>query len=259
MNEDAELLAGLNELLAAFEEKDPILGPAVTRIVRANAESGRMATIAANDAAFTLAGYVDRVMRCYQEWHEEIHLLQMGDEATWLPLYEMMQKWAYRLLERRHFLPGRGTELYEHAITCASDAALVLLEKPFPYDVHYQQWAYRVLSYVCIRHMTNEIKAMQGASSDRLVELDAWEDWLQDIADPGRELSDLVADKQTLLWAIDHLASDARKQFILLHYFEGKSFAEIAPIMGRKVNTLYKLHFDALDDLRRNLAIPDNV
>lgn len=252
-------MAGLNELLAAFEEEDPLLGPAVARIVRANVSSGRMATIAANDAAFTLAGYVERVARCYQEWHEKVRLLQLGDEAAWLPLYEMMQKWAYRWLERRHFLPGRGTELYEHAITCASDAALVLLEKPFPYDVHYERWAHKILTFVCLRHLAREIRAAQGANRENLVELDAWEDWLPDIADPGRGVSDLVGDKQTLLQAIDHLASDARKQFIMLYYFEEKSYAEIAAIMGRKVNTLYKLHFDALDDLRRNLAIPDNV
>jgi RNA polymerase sigma factor (sigma-70 family) len=56
-----------------------------------------------------------------------------------------------------------------------------------------------------------------------------------------------------LLDAIDQLSSEDRRTIILLYYFEGKDFDEIAEVLDRTKNALYKLHFDALENLRKIL------
>ena len=56
-----------------------------------------------------------------------------------------------------------------------------------------------------------------------------------------------------LLSAVNKLNSEDRKRFIQLYYFEGLGFQEIAKILDRTTNALYKLHFDALENLRKIL------
>ena len=63
--------------------------------------------------------------------------------------------------------------------------------------------------------------------------------------------TDKIALRLDLLADIDQLASEARKQIILLHYFEGYSLPQIASKLDKSDNAVYKLHFDALNNLRK--------
>ncbi len=45
--------------------------------------------------------------------------------------------------------------------------------------------------------------------------------------------------------------SEARKQVVLLRYFESYTFQQIALKLDKSDNAIYKLHFDALNNLRK--------
>ncbi|MEM7118963.1 MAG: sigma factor-like helix-turn-helix DNA-binding protein [Chloroflexota bacterium] len=89
-------------------------------------------------------------------------------------------------------------------------------------------------------------------SVETAVELDARDDWLNNILDPqGETEQQQFILRQDLNRALMQLSSDARRQFIQLYYFEHLTFPEIARRLDRKENALYKLHHDALKNLRK--------
>ena len=248
---DKGLLTVLKTRLGELAQENPALARAITPIICANYQSGRFANIAKNDLAFNPAVYVDRVGKYYQECHEIVRPLQLREESAWQPFYDTLRKWAHCALTRWHFCPGRGPDLVDHAQACATEAAIVILTKSFPYDVQFYPWTYRIVHFTCLRHINGKIVASQDANKQEVIPLDMWDDWLHNIADPKAHDNILQSEqRQDLLQAINRLASEARKQLILLYYFEDKSFAEIAVLMNRNINALYKLHHDALADLK---------
>ena len=57
--------------------------------------------------------------------------------------------------------------------------------------------------------------------------------------------------RQELVVALEQLSSAARRQLIVLHYFQGFTLPEIADKLGKTISATYKLHFDALAELRK--------
>jgi DNA-directed RNA polymerase specialized sigma24 family protein len=52
------------------------------------------------------------------------------------------------------------------------------------------------------------------------------------------------------LEAVEQLSSDARRELIIQLYFSDYSFKEIAEKLNKSLNATYKVHFDALNELR---------
>lgn len=253
---DSQLRSLLDEVLHEIDEEEIGVAARTLRpILEGNLEACRIQRFLDEQEdgealAAYLRRYVHRVATHYDRWHEHVHRVQVAKATeVWEPLYVLLQKWAYAFLRRRNFAAEGGR--YEHALACAGEAAAALIDARFPYDVHFERWAYVILQNICRRYIDRHWSSTD-AMDRAAVPLDEWEDWTQNLADPGAERDvDRVALRHDLLQAIEDLASDARMELILLHYFQQLSLGEIADRMGRKRNAIYKLHFDALDNLSK--------
>jgi RNA polymerase sigma factor (sigma-70 family) len=240
------------DLLA--EQRGLALKTAVSPFIYTNLDKGRVHNYLERPDS-SPADYVWRVADQYEQWHDYLCAVQIEKrDDVWQPLYKKLQTWAFR------FLPRIGYPTYasrddhiQQAHACAAKAALTLITACFPYDTNFDPWAYVILQNVTHKHMNRQIKPLLK-SQQQEIELDAYDDWLQNLLDPaGGESQRMVELRADLLQAINQLSSKARKQFILLYYFEQKSFEEIAVRMDKSLNALYKLHSDALENLRKIL------
>lgn len=247
----AELKAELERVLEEMDAERGEAAEAIRPILADNAESGRVQRFLDEEPdPSAIVAYVARVARYHQQCHEHVHQLQVEKSPeAWEALYVLLQKWAYAFLRRRGF-PAHG-DRYEHAVTCAGAAAATILATRFPFDVHFERWAYVLLQNICRRHIDKHWNS-RDALDNAPVDLNEWDDWVHNIAHPDAgEDVDRIELRHDLLQAIAELASEDRKEFILLYYFRQRTFAEIARTMGRSTNALYKLHFDALAELRK--------
>jgi RNA polymerase sigma factor (sigma-70 family) len=240
------------ELHLLAKQRGSELVAAVTLIIFTNLDKGRMQTFLERQDC-SPANYVQRVADHYEQWHDYVHAVQVEKRSdVWEPLYEQLQQWAFRLLPRIGYpaYVDRDEQL-QQAQACATEAATVLLNAFFPYDVDFEPWAYVLLRNVTRKEMNRRIRPRLDVQKHQ-VELDAWDDWLHNLADPEGEdeqrLAELRAD---LLQLVAQLSSEARQQFILFYYFEEQSFEQIAAQMNKNLNSLYKLHSDALENLRK--------
>lgn len=234
------------------EQRGSELATAVTPIIFTNLDKGRMQTFL-EQQDYSPADYVGRVADKYEQWHEHVYAVQIEKRTEiWQPLYEQLQRWAFHLLPRLGY-PNYAShdDKTQRAQACATEAALVLIGAYFPYDVNFEPWAYVLLQNVTRKQMNRRIKPRLEAEAQE-VEVDAWHDWLHNLADPaGQEQQHLAELRADLLDSITQLNSKARQQFILLYYFESQSFEQIATQMNKSLNALYKLHSDALENLRK--------
>jgi len=226
----------------------------IAPIIATNLSRGRVQRYLAKKSGANPEDYVKRVVDHYERQREYVTAVQVTkSDEIWQPLYEQLQKWAYHYLRRRRFPhEGRSSERFEHAVTCATETAGVLIKAHFPYDINFDPWAAVVLQHVCQKH----IKKFSNPSrypEEGLVALDAWDEWLANIPDldslEGQHQAELRCD---LLNAIEQM-TETKKQFILLCYFDNKTFKEISVLLDKRVNALYKVHFDALIELRKIL------
>jgi RNA polymerase sigma factor (sigma-70 family) len=228
-------------------EKGNTLAQAITPVIFTNLDRGRIHHFLEVQGNDDVAAYVWRVAGCYEEWHHYLYQLQIEQCAeVWEPLYEKWQRWAYHYLLRRGFGQS-GSDRFEHAVECATTAAIQLLHARFPYDVAFDPWASVLLQNVVNKHVANEKKGL-----DKLIDLARVERGQEALpVSTMLEEADLAELRQDLLKAIEQLASEARKQVIWLHYFDSYTFPQIAEMLGKSENAIYKLHYDALNDLRK--------
>lgn len=244
----------VEEALQALEqEEEPAFVRAVSRIVWQNVDKGRLRKFLANESVANEQEYVRCVAAHYRAQRDYVHRLRHTDDPqVWEPLYILLQKASYRALTRMSF--QNQVERYNHAVQCASDAAIVLATRPFPFDTDFKAWAFVIVQYICKNHVR---KARSGRSvpDDAQVSLDAWDGWVQNFPDPASGSGQKrVEQRLDLLQCIANL-SPSQREFVMLHYFEHKTYEEIAALMGRNKNALYKLNFDALNNLRKNMLL----
>lgn len=243
----------LEEALQYLAEQRGVgLADAIKPILFTNLKKGRIHNfIDGSQTENSVAAYVCRVADNYEANHAYVAAVQQArSHDVWEPLYIQLQKWAYNYLKRSRF-PAQPNvhERQEHAQICAHEAAASLLTAAFPYDTEFGRWAYVLLQNMSRQYMNRQINPR---SVETAVELDAWEDWLNNIIDPeGETKQQQLMLRQDLNHALNQLSSDARRQFIKLYYFEHLTFPEIARRLDRKENALYKLHHDALKNLRK--------
>ncbi|MCA9950133.1 MAG: sigma-70 family RNA polymerase sigma factor [Anaerolineales bacterium] len=217
-------------------------------IILANLDKGRVQFFLDKSEDYQVEDYVWHVAVHYEQWQPYLHQLQvMGDAVAWDSLYIKLQKWAYNHLLRKNF-PGSLETRFQDAVDCAGMAAGRLLNARFPYDTAFDPWAHTLLQFVIAKHINKEYKKL----NEQIVELDAFEGWTELFVDPKTlDAAQLFDYRQELLAAIDQLTSEARKEVIWRHYFEGRSLKEIASIMDKSPGAVHKLHFDALKALRK--------
>lgn len=250
---DESLAAQLRAALAILGAENPEIAAAIAPILWRSCRLGRIQKFLKNDRSLDMMGYVRRVAEHFDAERDHVEALLAGDEKRWLPLYVLMQKWAYKLIEHRLLGGAPAALLRDRALACANSAALVILEKPFPFDVRFQMWVYQVVRNICLRHIADELQRNGSGRPGDEEPLDD-EDNHQLNPAPTSELELLTHERQLeLLDAVAQL-SELRRQFIWLHYYEDKSFEAISALMNRKMNALYKLHHDALQELKSILG-----
>jgi RNA polymerase sigma factor (sigma-70 family) len=216
-------------------------------IVVDNLDSGRLVRFLENGTVGSVAEYVQRVVTHYGRWSDYLARLEQQDDETWDELYEQLQAWARGLLRRVTF--STWAERNQHAVDCATDAALVLTRQTFPFDVNFEAWTYVVLRNVTLRHIDNWINPT-SVPAERQIAFANYDDWLQNTPDPTADEARRRFEWRQVLNPPLKRLSDAQQELIQLYYFESKSYAEIASFTGKTRNALYKSHFDALQKLR---------
>lgn len=234
------------------EQKGEPFARAIAPIVMTNLDKGRVHHFLDGQTDNQPEAYVWRVCELYEEWHPYLTQIQQDqDPELWLSLYNQLKQWSYnQLLKEKFFAPP--DQKLELAADCAVMAAGRLLHARFPYDTDFDPWAYTLVQNVTRNYLYKEYKANRE-EAEHLQPVDDWEEW--EALLPAQLLSQSDDDKaelrQALLAAIDQLASDARKQLIILHYLDGLSLAEVAREMDRSSNAIHKLHYDSLKNLRK--------
>lgn len=235
----------IKEEIERLKRENPDIGDVIGSIVLINHSEGRVEKFLESGTTQTVEEYFQRVVRYYQECHELIKKLESNDPSSWELFLQKLGKWAYNFLRKKGVPVEVGR--YQIADDCAHEAGARLANIRFPYDVHYDSWACRVAHNVCLNYIRRHTEKLD------VIDIDLTEtaDWLEAFSIPSD--TKRTDNRLDLLDAIDELNSEDRKKFIHLYYFEGEDFDEIAKILNRTKNALYKLHFDALENLRKIL------
>jgi RNA polymerase sigma factor (sigma-70 family) len=232
-------------LVKVATEREGELISAIEPIVWVNWETGRAGKFIGEVNAERCEEYVNRIADIYVEWHNRVCRLRIEKEAgEWKDLFTQLQKWAYAFLRKKNF-PAYGRQRRQHAVDCATEAAGRLLGARFPYDVDFHCWVYVLLQKTCLNHMRRHIQPT-SVPPHKQVEFEDSASF-QGHAEKTDEIQ-RVERIQDLEQEVRKLSPDRRK-FIRLFYFEARTFEEISRMMNCSINSLYKLHYDALKAL----------
>jgi RNA polymerase sigma factor (sigma-70 family) len=251
-NEDGDLLeqAIQTALQNLAEDKGGELAKIIHRILSANMERGRLQVFLERNEDNAPGDYVRVISECYAKLNAYVHQVQVEKtEEVWNPLFRKMQHWAYSWWLKHNFPPGVETFLI--AQDCAAEAAAALVNAHFPFDTDFEAWAVVLVQYICLQKIS-QLNRLKSIPDYNLVELDEALTDKSGFADSNQENQDNIRDQ--LIEAIEHYINGLRKQVILMHYFDGLPFYEIAERLGRSRNAIYKAHFDALESLRKLLS-----
>lgn len=217
-------------------------------IVRANIKSGRVQHFLERETVPSISAYVECVADHYALCHHLVYQLQEEqDPLAWKELLAKLRQWAYAQLWHRSFLAERR----RHAADCANDAAVAIATSGFPYDTSFSSWARIIVRNTCLSYIQARCRA-RIVPDGALVDADHKEEWLQTIPDPRvEETRRNVELRQALQQAMEQLTMIQRR-FIILYYFKGLDYVEVAALTQKSKNTLYKLHHDALVSLRNS-------
>lgn len=218
----------------------------IRQILFANLDRGRVHEFI-QDEKNRVYEYVERVVQKYCELHLFIKKIQIERaEESWGPLLERMQGWSYNFFVKKGFYADESTR--EIAGECAHEAALMLLNSHFPYDVDFEPWAHVIVQNACRRYVRKSSQK-KNIPAKEMITLD---NLLEEVEDPRIENIEQSHEHDDLLDALA-LLSDARRQAIELLYFEELSPKEAAEKMGKSVGAMYGLQFHAFEDLRKIL------
>ncbi|MBI5567770.1 MAG: RNA polymerase sigma factor [Chloroflexi bacterium] len=217
-------------------------------ILLANLERGRIDFYLNNHAQAQLHEYVWRVADYYVRLSPYLRTLQQTKSPdVWEPLLQTLRQWASTLL--RH-TPGLAGDPDQLSPEYAAAAAEKLLTAYFPYDTEFDPWAYVLVRNVCRQLLRRERPPIDPIDDDQVAQLP---DLRHADVERARDL------RRELLGVIEQLSSDARRQLIVLHYFQGYSLPDIAARLGKTMSAIYKLHFDALAELRKIWAGKEHI
>lgn len=247
----------VEEAILEVEHEEPAIARVVARIVRANVQQGRLRKFLLSGAVASEGEYVRLVATRYRQQREYVRLVKdVQDAGVWETLYVQLQKWAYGVLTKKQF--GAPRTRFDHAVQCATDAALVILDRHFPFDADFHAWAYVIVYYVCRSHVRRERRG-RSVPDEAQVSLDRWEGWLENLSDATASSAQRQAEMQHDLLQYVAALGESQREFVVLYYFEQKSYADVARLMGRDKNALYKLNFDALSNLRKKMLLNQHI
>jgi RNA polymerase sigma factor (sigma-70 family) len=217
-------------------------------IILTNLTNKRIETFLNGDLGL-IDNYTQLVAKKFISWHAFLHSIQIERNSTeWEQLYPKLITYAFQYFLRKNFEYSITT--YEYAVDVASKAAEAILNSQFPYDIDSDPWVHRIVQIQCLRFMRDETRKKE-IPSDKLVELN--EEICEKIFDQATILQPMIEEELqiAIARAISQL-SQARREVIQMKYFEELTPIEIAKRLGKSIEAVYCLQFNALKDLRKN-------
>lgn len=254
MDEDSshsDLTARLEQALEQRTLKNSQLVQKIRSLLYRSVEYGRATRVLGEDPDSTACReYVNQVITNYQACHEVVARLERREPREWIITIKKINRWANGYMKQRHIHGPLRKECVEE---CVPNAVLAFFTGTYYYDTEFDAWLCVLVQNVCRKYIKEQRHPNHTAETDA-VSYDKFEFLLEALADNNALDSQRFRELRSLLLeAVEKLSSKARQQLIILHYFEGFSFQEIAQKMERSLNAVYKLHFDALNELRDNL------
>jgi RNA polymerase sigma factor (sigma-70 family) len=250
--DDSDLAARLEKALNHRLPENTGQRRAIRTILNRSVEYGRAARVMGDDPDDDACGeYVDQVITCHEKFHKLLTCLEANDPEAWAILIRKIEYWATKYFKKHNiFGPLQAQCLNE----CVPNAVLAFLSSAYHYDSDFDAWFCVLVQNVCKRYIRDERRAAY-AGPEKTLSLEEFTSLFEAPADNNEiDARRLLEMRQNLLEAVEKLSSEARKELIILHYFMDYSFKEIAGRMHRTLNATYKLHFDALNELRDNLG-----
>jgi RNA polymerase sigma factor, sigma-70 family len=233
--------------LAASKGKD--ISNELKPILLKNLSNGRAQTYIENNFAH-LDEYLNLLFEKFNRWHNYIHKVQdQRDPLVWNQLFPQLITFAYAFFIRKGFDSGSNT--YDYAQESATNAATALLNANFPYDIDFDPWAHRIVQIHCLRFMRDEMRKRE-IPADNLIELSDEIETNQDEQDALQPM--LEAELQAAIAAALEQLPQARQDVIRWRYFDQLSYDEIASRMGKSLDAVYGLQFNALREMQKILS-----
>ena len=191
--------------------------------------------------------YVFHVVETYERLSPYVQGVQIERSPDiWIELYETLQKFAYNFLVKKGLYSGKST--FHLGIDCATDAAIAILDARFPYDTDFDPWIYNFVKFACLKRIQQGVKR-----SNNMKEVIYQDVVLDEFSAPvlNNQRRDIIIDAINAYLQL----SENRQEVLRLRYEKGLSSKEIAIQMGKSVNAIDKLHFDAIRQLRQLLDV----
>ena len=224
-------------------------------VLSANLAAGRCRLLEPEGAgAPTLLAYARQVLAgLLAEW-ELIERLRAGDSAAWAAARDRLERLAYHWLGPGGRQEWAAWEAREVAAKTSADLWLWLQTHTFPFDVPFDRWAARALTYR-LHEATRRRNARSQYESDSLDRpvFDRDVTLGETLAEHSIERwFEAAGNREILLQAIGQL--EERSATVLrLWYLEGWAADEIAAALGLTLNNVYVNRFRAIEKLRKLL------
>jgi RNA polymerase sigma factor (sigma-70 family) len=191
--------------------------------------------------------YIQIVINNYALWHDYLFAVQIDRDFTvWQPLLIKLIRFSYQYLVRKNFDTSINT--HEIAEECAIKAAEAILTAQFPYDISFDAWIRRIVQLKCLKFMSEELQKRKIPLEMQVV-LDEETENMLETPDMLRTLQEEEL-RTAINEALDQIP-EARREVIKLKYFEDLSPEAIAQRLGKSIDAIYCLQFNALKDLRK--------
>lgn len=215
----------------------------IREIIYRNFELGRVQKYLQTNMTATPQKYVERVCHYYQHYHLYISDLQITHQFhVWEQLRQKIIGWKNR------FYPHKQV-LFDDIV---QEVCRKISQAIFPYDTDFEPWAYIILRNTIYSYYEADTLNLIGYEEEIEPLLYKTDLQLKDLVQSPEEVMLEFENITELHQALNNLP-EKQRQFIELYYLEEKTFPEIATLLNIKINALYKLHFDALANLRKIL------
>ncbi|MFZ0548082.1 MAG: sigma-70 family RNA polymerase sigma factor [Candidatus Promineifilaceae bacterium] len=241
------LAACLKKGLEQSNIEDPQLFQNIHTILYRSLEYGRAQRILGDDPdEDACREYVDQVITNYRACHSLVARLERSDPEAWNETIKKIHAWTNGYLRHRKIYGPLKEKCIEE---CVPNAVIAYLTGTYHYDVEFDAWFCVLVHNTCRKHIKEQLRSSRPPQKET-ISLDQLGYLLETLGDKremdARRQRELRA---ALLTAVEQLSSEARRELIIRHYFLDHSFKEIAEEMDKTMNAVYKLHFDALNEL----------
>lgn len=247
-SDQSDLTACLEKALHRHTIENPKLNQTISSLIRRSVEYGRAnRVLGENPHDDACREYVEKIITYQKKYHNLIACLDRGDLEVWTKTIKNIRKWANGYLIRQNIHGPLKKKIVEESVP---NAVMAYLSGTYLYDTNFDAWFCVLVQNVCRKYIKEQLHP-NHKNHNAAVSYDKYEFLLEALADNNEIASQRTRElRSDLLEAVEKLSSQARQELIILHYFEGYSFKEIAKKMERSLNAVYKLHFDALNELR---------